>query len=309
MDPRVRAALEPFVRYRNDWLFHYPVYLNTFCFTYDLAVLLSGVVTTKVPDALGGNFQRHDWWLGLPKFTYRRDIEIFTAVKRTIDGARTQGHDIRREHIVRFTRYDIKSVFVRKRPGTPTQKRNCLLVTDLPQNAEELVDTWAVKAPPWFVQQFGGFRLTRDHICLSFQRELHDLFAGDDKIYIFSAPLAYQLKKQSSRTNPKAKYIEQKAGIRPVDTFFVFRCNSGVDPQRIRDLRAAVASYYDLLFSSPQIESLLHPKVAWEYGRIASTVGQPHPFPEVHEVDLRKGPRPMDLRGRYAEILANHHRY
>jgi hypothetical protein len=308
--PRVRAVLEPFVRYRGDWIFHYPVYLNTFCFTYDLAALLSDGPVSVGANPLGGNFRRHDWSRGeggLPEFTYRRDIEIFVAVDRMLKHAENMGHDIdRRRHRVLFTRYDVKRVFVRKRTGTSAGVRKCLLITDLPQNAEELLDEWKIKPPRGQLKKFRHLRLV--DMRLSSKRELHDLFADDNKLYLFGAPMAYVLKQLAGNV-PGAKYIELKAGMKPVDTFFVFRCNSGVDPQRLQKLRDAVDEYYRLIFGAKQPEVFLHPKVAWEYGRIASTMGQPHPFHEVQEPATAPTKKVMaGMNERYAKILLDHHR-
>jgi hypothetical protein len=304
---RVRAALKPFIDHRNDWTFHYPVYLNTFCFTYDLASLLSAGAGEPGTDALGGNFRRHDWWRGLPEFTYRRDIEIFVAVAGMIGDAKNEGHDIQSQHVVRFTRYDVKRVFVRKR--SPSAAKKWLLVTDVPQAAQQLVEAWTLKRPPW-LRQFGSIQLTLNDIRLSFRRELHDLFADDGKIYLFSAPMAYVLRQQSARNDPRDKYIEERAGMKPIDTFFVFRCNSGVNPEIVRQLRTAITHYYHLIFNARQPWHYLHPKLALEYGRIATTVGQPQPFPEIHQLRpmvTRKHSSRPDLIKRYAQILLDHH--
>ena len=307
VNPQVRAVLEPFIRYRDDWIFHYPVYLNAFCFAYDLAALLADGARPTVPDALGGNLLRHDWWRGLPEFTYRRDIEVFVATRGMISQAKTEGHDIGPQHSVRFTRYDVKRVFVRKRPALPARK--WLLVTDVPQTSEELLEDWKTKRPRW-LSKLGTFQLCKDDIRLSFQRELHDLFAEDGKIYVFSAPMAYVLKQQSAPNDPAAKYVEIGAGAKPIDTFYVFRCNSGVDPAKLKELRAAVAGYYRLIFGTKQPERFLHPNVASEYARIASTVGQPQPFQELHlsTATMPRKPKNKALIAQYGQILLDHHR-
>ena len=303
----VRRLLQPFVDYRDDWILHYPVYLNTFCLTYDLAALLSGSPAPRSADAL---FRRHDWWTGLPQFTYRRDIEIFVAVDSMIQKARADGHDIQSRQIVRFTRYDVKKVFVRKRAKGAPRPRKWLLVTDVPQSSQELVSAWQRRRPAW-LKQFGNFRLTSNDIRLSIDRELHDLFANDGKVYLFSAPMAYVLKQQSQPAS-RAKYIEQNAGMKPIDTYFVFRCNTDVDPAKIRLLRDATAAYYRLLLGATRPQHYLHPQVAREYGRIASTVGQPQPFPEIHDprhaaAAVRSPANNAILVKRYADILLDHH--
>jgi hypothetical protein len=300
---RVRSALQPFVRYRDDWIFHYPVYLNTFCFTYDLAALLSDGAASGEPDPLGGNFRRHEkWGDGLPKFTYGRDIEIFVAVRPMIEQAQREGHEIRREHCVCFTRYDIRTVFVRRR-SAPIPPPKWLLVTDVPETAKELLKTWEARRPRWLTR-LGIVRLSTRDIRSSSDRELHDLFSEDGKIYVFSAPMAHFLEEQP------AKYEQQNAGVHPIPTFFVFRCNSGVEPEKVKQLKTAVAKYYRLILGGSRPATFLHPRVGWEYGRIASTVGQPHPFWEVHKpadklLSLRGN---MKLVTRYAKILVKHHR-
>jgi len=302
VNPQVSAALSPFIRDRHDWILHYPVYLNGFCFAYDLAALLSGCTKQTSPDPLGGNFRRHDWWRGLPEFTYRRDIELFVATKTMISQAIAEGHDIGPQHCVLFTRYDVKWVFVRNRK---MPAKRWLVVTDVPQTSEELLDAWKSNRPGW-LSKLGNVQLSKDDIRKSFQRELHDLFADDGKIYIFSAPMAYMFKQQSAHADARYKAI--RAGAQPIDTYYVFRCNSGVDPARLKELRTAIADYYGLIFGTKQPELYLHPNVASEYGRIASTVGQPQPFSGIHlSPGALSGQKSKAMVAEYGRILRDHH--
>lgn len=304
--PRVRAALAPFLKYRHDWIFHYPVYPNTFCFAYDLAALLSGSRAAQAdPHTLGDNFRRHDGLSELPEFTYRHDIEIFVAVEEMIEEAKNKGHDINGSHSVCFTRYDMKWVFLRKSASAQSAAHKWLLITDLPRIARELVKAW--KEPPAWIRRAAQCQKIEIDIRSSWERELHDLFANDPKIYLFGAPMAAFLKLQSNKKDPQARYIAGRAGLKPIPTFFVFRCNSGVDPMKVRGLRAAVAAYYRLIFRARRLHSFLHPRVAREYARLASTVGLQHPF---NFIPTKAGATSMRTDAGlklYAKILQRHH--
>jgi hypothetical protein len=281
-------------------LLHYPVYINAFCFTYDLAALLADPRSSDSPDPLGGNFRRHDWWHGLPSFSYQRDIEIFVAVKPMIEHAQAAGHAIDlRKHCVRFTRYDVGRLFLRKRHTSIPPKR-WFIVTDVPQTAEELLKDWRSTPPHWL----RGLDLSTHNIRQSFDRELHDLFSDAGKIYVFSAPMAYSLKKQ------QAKYRQVQSGAKPIETYFALRCNSGVPLSTIREIRDCIRKYFALVLNAPNPRHFLHPDVAWEYGRIATTIGQPHPFFEVTAPhDGQRDPATdRKMLARYAEILKDHHR-
>jgi hypothetical protein len=71
-----------------------------------------------------------------------------------------------------------------------------------------------------------------------------------------------------------------------------------------------VEQYYELIFQPNQAEVLLHPLVAERYARIASTVGQPHPFPEIHDLhhpNDRTSRKLDELNELYAQLLREHH--
>ncbi len=296
-----------------NWTFHYPVFMNTFCFAFHLSEALKIKKRDKLcRDEFSKRFVRHDWTTPLPEFGYDTDIDIFIGIKGVVEEAEKQGHSIDKYQVEPFTRYNPCEVFIQKNVAGSSEKidenNTLLFITDVETTAMELKEQWEhTEIPNEISDAFPG--VTTEHIEIrnSTKRCFSDLVSTRQKIYVFSAPMSWYFREN------KDKYEQVTVSIEPIETSMIFRVNSGVDKRQVIELASATREYYRYIFDTKNRKKLTD-NLCGSYSRIAKTIGQQHPFPELAvpkqyiEQEFRTNmTKNSSLPLRYWDILDRHH--
>lgn len=300
----VSKLFEFFVNTDIEWVVHYPVFMNTFCFAHHLAQTAAQNLPNPTEEYFRTRFIRHDWSNLLPSFTYTSDVEMFVGLDEAIIEARSQGHMIQDFAVFPFTDYNQSEIFVRRYPTQSQNSEKTYLITDVEVTARSMLKRWKEEGrlPLEMTAELPNLKPQDIIIRSSSSRCIRDLVGTHQKIYLMSAPMSWYFSQN------KTKYTSIPITSEPVSTNIVIRANSGIAEKQVNHFIKDLKTYYSSIYNGGSNVDLINEDLCKAYARMAKTIGQQHPFP-----DLAAPPayRPKDVDEppsiRYQKILDKHH--
>ncbi len=312
----------------GKWVFHYPVYINTFCLAYHLAELLDGRV-----ENMRHYLVPHDWSQGIPHFLHTADVEFFIATEPMIEEVREQTNCVEGRE---FTKYRVGSIFVNRARLKRTLDhelsdiqdieslealvrlllsirniKDLIVITDVPQSArlfaEELEKLFAK-----FSTSGSSVKNITIRIRGYWQRDMTDLFERIiPKIYLFSAPIAAIFEDRRARYIP----IDIDKSVPNIPTFVAARYAADIEDIEVQKMLDCIETYYKNLFDAAADAVRCNSVPKWAknlscyYGRHAESSRQMNPFSQFGAL-LSDDGHPTNVKARdleYLKILDRHH--
>jgi hypothetical protein len=314
-------ALEPLRPLVGRWVFHYPVFLNTYCLAHHLGKLIVAGGNHSCDDVADALHQQRHWGSAAASaehaiqlsFTEKHEIELFIATRDMLESL-TESNEI---WYVPFTRYKLHSLLLhREKALTAANNPKCVpdkwrlkdlteflekgaieqvyVVTDIRPTANLVVEQISAKVHTKFVR----FDI-KDYS----SRQEADFYDETPKLYVFSAPLLELMLQR------KQKYFQiDVKDLGPAETFVGAKVRIGTPPKDIETVLGSVSRYYAELYAlAPRANHQSVPDwwegAAEQYSRAARSSMQPDPFGY-----FSRGKATMLAKdGRYFDILHRHH--
>jgi hypothetical protein len=298
------SELLPLRSHLGDWVFHYPVFLNTYCLAFHLGRLVFEIA--KDQDPVLKSLKRQDHWAVTNKspeqavrdsFTEKHKVELFIAGEEMITKLKIVGEKIT---TIPFTSYRLRSVLLHRQKTAlqagikdertldiktyddlvtfvrSTRIKKFYIITDVPPTAKEFKADLLSKSG---AAQRVDFQI-RDY----WSREEGDFYDTTPKLYVFSAPLLSILK------TLKSKYcVVDVASFAPFETYVGAKIRAGTPDKLVADVTSSISQYFSAVFALANTVDALQPKTipAWWrgagrcYSRAADSSRQPDPFPKA----------------------------